>query len=207
VNPLSYMGGLPASADGGEGGGWFDPLAPLRALGDKVGGWFTEKFPNGGFMVDAAKQTATGAIDGVIDWLRNKIPFLGDPEDTAKGMGTVSKGPVQDQVRQVASGFGWGSGAEWSALSQIIQKESSWNPNAANPSSSARGLFQMIAANRSAPYTDVAGHSREGLNYIKNRYGTPTRALAFHNRNNWYDKGGLVNSLYRDKGGNLPPGL
>src|SRR5699024_647565 len=32
VDPLSHMGGLPASADGGSG--WFDPLAPLRALGE-----------------------------------------------------------------------------------------------------------------------------------------------------------------------------
>ena len=202
VNPLSYMGGLPASADGGEGGGWFDPLAPLRALGDKVGGWFTEKFPNGGFMVDAAKQTATGAIDGVIDWLRDKIPFMGDPEDTAKGMGTVSKGPAQAQVRQVASGFGWDSGAEWSALSQLIQKESGWDPKAANPSSSARGLFQKMTSLHGPIESSSGGQANWGLPYIKRTYGSPSKALAFHNRNNWYHTGGLV----RDSGGVVPPG-
>src|SRR5699024_12517538 len=100
---------------------------------------------------------------------------------------------VRGRVRSVADQFGWGSGAQWSALSRIIQKESSWNPSAANPTSTARGLFQMIAANRSAPYTDVAGHSREGLNYIKNRYGTPAEAVALHNRDNWHDKGGRDN--------------
>lgn len=207
VDPMKYMGGLPASESGGEdGGGWFDPLAPLHALGEKIGGWFTEKFPNGGFMVDAAKQTATGAIDGVIDWLRDVIPFMGDPEDTAKGTGTVSKGPVWDQVQNVAAEFGWGSGAEWSAVRSIVNKESSGDPNAKNPNSTASGLFQLIAANRTADYRDVPGHSRDGLGYIRNRYGTPSAALAFHNRNNWYADGGLVGSLTRDSGGVVPPG-
>lgn len=208
VNPLSYMGGLPASASGGEtGGGWFDPLAPLRAIGEKIGGWFSDKFPNGGKIVDIAKDSASGALDSVIDWVKDKIPFLGDPEDTAKGMGTVSKGPVQDQVRQVAEGYGWGSGAEWSALSKIIQKESSWNPNAANPSSSARGLFQKMTSAHGPVESTAGGQAKWGLNYIKGRYGSPSRALAFHNRNNWYADGGYVNPLFRDRGGNLPPGL
>src|SRR5699024_9388144 len=202
VNPLSYMGGLPASADGGEGGGWFDPLAPLRAISEKIGGWFSDKFPDGGKIVDIAKDSASGVVDSVIDWVRSKIPFLGDPEDTAKGRGTVSKGPVQDQVRQVASGFGWGSGAEWSALARIIQKESSWNPNAANPSSSARGLFQKMTSAHGPLESTAAGQAKWGLNYIKGRYGSPSRALAFHNRNNWYHTGGLV----RDSGGVVPPG-
>lgn len=205
VNPLQYMGGLPESSGGDEGGGWFDPLAPFRAIGEKIKSSLTDKFPGSGFMIDAAAGIAKQGFDNLLDWAKSKIPFLGDPDDgsptAGAGMGAGSQ-LVRGQVQSVADQFGWGSGAQWSALSNIIQKESSWNPAAANPSSSARGLFQMIAANRSAPYTDVAGHSREGLNYIKNRYGTPTRALAFHNRNNWYDKGGLV----RDSGGVVPPG-
>ena len=200
VNPLSYMGGLPTSADGGEGGGWFDPLAPFRALGAKIKSSIEDKFPGAGYMIDAAAGIAKQGFDDLLEWAKSKIPGLGDPDDGAGG-GGGSKA-IRSQVQSVADQFGWGSGDQWSAVSSIIQKESSWNVNAANPSSSARGLFQMIAANRSAPYTDVAGHSREGLNYIKNRYGTPTKALDFHNRNNWYGTGGLV----RDRGGVVPPG-
>lgn len=210
VNPLQYMGGLPESSGGDEGGGWFDPLAPFRALGEKIKSSITDKFPGSGYMIDASAGIAKQGFDSLLDWAKSIIPGLGDPDDGSSGAGAgmgAGSQVVRGQVQSVADQFGWGSGAQWSALSNIIQKESSWNPAAANSSSSARGLFQMIAANRSAPYTDVAGHSREGLNYIKNRYGTPTKALAFHNRNNWYDKGGRVNSLYRDKGGNLPPGL
>jgi len=94
---MKYMGGLPASDSGGEG--WFDPLAPLRALADKVGGWFSEKFPLGGFMVDAAKQTATGVIDAVIDWVGGIIGMNGDNEGGGSGA-------AKDQVRDVAARYG-----------------------------------------------------------------------------------------------------
>jgi hypothetical protein len=31
-----------------------------------------------------------------------------------------------------------------------------------------------------------------GLRYIASRYGTPAGALGFHDRNNWYDSGGVL---------------
>src|SRR5690625_3773929 len=207
VDPMKYMGGLPASASGGGG---FDPLAPLRAIGDKIGGWFSDKFPNGGAIVDLAKDSATGAFNKVIDWVRSKIPFLGDPGDGSGANATgVASGPVRKQVQSVAAGFGWGSGAEWDALSQIIQRESSWNLNAANPRSSARGLFQKMTSLHGPVESDAAGQAGWGLPYIKRTYGTPSRALAHHNARGWYADGGLVtaNPLFRDRGGNLPPGL
>jgi len=34
--------------------------------------------------------------------------------------------------------------------------------------------------------TSVTNQITLGLNYIKHRYGTPTKALAFHNRHGWY---------------------
>src|SRR5699024_3165928 len=143
-DPAKYLNGaiLPGSQKGLEdGGGWFDPLAPLRTLSSKIGGWFTDKFLRGGFFVDAAKDTATGAIDGVIDWLDSKMG--GASDDSGGGTGNASGGVIK-QVRDVAEGYGWDSGAQWTALSQLINKESSWNPNAANPSSTARGLFQKM---------------------------------------------------------------
>src|SRR5690625_4128759 len=191
VDPLSHMGGLPASADGGSG--WFDPLAPLRALGEKIGGWFAERFPEGGFLVDAAKQTATGALDKVIDWVGGIIGMNGDNE----GGGT---GPVKDQVRDVAAKYGWDSGEQWSALSTLIQRESSWNPNAANPSSSARGLFQKMTSIHGPVESTAAGQAEWGLKYIRDRYYSPRTALDFHNRRGYYADGGLVtaNPLFRE---------
>ena len=210
VDPMKYMGGLPASADGGESGGGFDILAPFRAIGDKLKGWITDKFPDMGIIPDAAVGAATGTFDKMMSWVKSKIPFLGDPDDTGSANATgAASGLVQKQVQGVAEGFGWGSGAEWSALSQIIQRESSWNLNAKNPRSSARGLFQKMTSIHGPVESDAAGQAGWGLKYIRDRYGTPSRALAHHNARGWYADGGLVtaNPLFRDRGGNLPPGL
>src|SRR5690625_7734344 len=55
----------------------------------------------------------------------------------------------------------------------------------------------------------AAGQAEWGLKYIRDRYYSPRTALDFHNQRGWYADGGLVtaNPLFRDRGGNLPPGL
>src|SRR5699024_6605913 len=118
-------------------------------------------------------------------------------------------GPVKDQVRDVAAKYGWDSGEQWSALSTLIQRESSWNPNAANPSSSARGLFQKMTSIHGPVESTAAGQAEWGLKYIRDRYYSPRTALDFHNRRGYYADGGLVtaNPLFRDRGGNVRRGL
>src|SRR5699024_6053881 len=87
--------------------------------------------------------------------------------------------------------------------------ESSWNVNAANPNSTARGLSQKMTSIH-GPVGDTAAQQAEwGLNYISNRYGSPMSAWMHHKQRGWYADGGLVtaNPVFRDRGGNLPPGL
>lgn len=95
-------------------------------------------------------------------------------------------GGAKGAVRSVASNYGWDKGNEWKALVRLVQKESSWNPKAANPTSSARGLFQKMTSLHGAVEKNAKGQAKWGLNYIKKRYGSPSKALAFHLRNNWY---------------------
>lgn len=106
----------------------------------------------------------------------------------------TASGPVKELAQEMAANRGWGS--QWAALDRLVQKESSWNPNAANPTSTARGLFQFLAATRQQyglPWpASPAQQINAGLQYISDRYGTPRAALDFHNRNNWYGAGGLV---------------
>lgn len=106
--------------------------------------------------------------------------------------GSSASGPVIDQVRAVAARFGWSGGAEWDALSALIQKESSWNPAAANPSSSARGLFQKMTSIHGPVEPTAGGQAEWGLNYIRGRYGSPSAAWAFHRGHNYYDQGGML---------------
>lgn len=118
------------------------------------------------------------------------------------GLGYAGNEPASDKVQQrvknVAARYGWAGGAEWVALYNLIQGESSWNPNAANPTSSARGLFQKLTKLHGPLESTIEGQAEWGLNYIKGKYGSPSAAFAkWSSRNpHWYDSGGDV-----------PPGL
>jgi peptidoglycan hydrolase-like protein with peptidoglycan-binding domain len=84
----------------------------------------------------------------------------------------------------------WASGE---ALWQLVQHESSWNPRAKNPNSTAFGLFQFIRSTWAAyckegPYgsTDPYVQALGGFRYIKSRYKTPEGAWAFWQKHHWY---------------------
>lgn len=87
--------------------------------------------------------------------------------------------------------------AELTCLIPLWNKESGWNPNAANPSSSARGIPQMMmgihygldwATNaRGVEYlTNPEVQINVGLDYIQGRYQTPCNALNIWNTQSWY---------------------
>lgn len=71
----------------------------------------------------------------------------------------------------------------WSALFQLWSNESGWNDRAINPSSGACGIPQFIGGCTTG---DHASQIDRGLVYIAQRYGNPTRALAFWNAHHWY---------------------
>lgn|GEM_PF-2661527 len=125
------------------------------------------------------------------------------------GSGEQASGNVQQLVKAVAKNYGWDGGAEWNALYALVQKESSWNPNAQNPHSSAYGLFQFLDSTWRGYGSKTSNPSLQaqyGLRYIKDRYRDPIGAWNFHRSHNWYDSGGDVmpgpNYLYN--GTNLP---
>lgn len=83
---------------------------------------------------------------------------------------------------------------EWvPVLSEIVKKESSFNPTAKNPNSSAYGYGQFLSSTRSQyekktglSYNDPVNQLIMMAEYVKDRYGTPQKALAFWNANGWY---------------------
>jgi TP901 family phage tail tape measure protein len=120
------------------------------------------------------------------------------------GSGAIPQGELQDMVkkRMLAKGFG---PEQWNPLARLIQNESSWNPNAQNPGSTAFGLYQFLDSTWSgtgiAKSSDPGVQTEAGLRYITNRYGTPAKALAFWNRKvpingknvgHWYADGGQL---------------
>lgn len=111
----------------------------------------------------------------------------------------VARGPIAAIVRGVAATFGWGAGAKWNALVKLINAESSFNPLAQNPTSTAFGLYQFL----DGTWGTVGGHktadpllqSIYGDRYIRRAYGDPLRAWAFHLSHGWYDQGGIARGV------------
>lgn len=78
-------------------------------------------------------------------------------------------------------------------LSEIVKRESSYNPSAKNPKSTAYGYGQFLSSTRSnyekktgLSYNDPVNQLIMMAQYVKDRYGTPQKALAFWNKNHWY---------------------
>ncbi|SHG32140.1 transglycosylase SLT domain-containing protein [Geodermatophilus nigrescens] len=83
-----------------------------------------------------------------------------------------------------------GSGEQFSCLESLWGKESGWNPNAQNPSSTAYGIPQFLdstwASTGIAKTSDGYRQIDAGLIYIEERYGSPCAAWAHSQSTGWY---------------------
>lgn len=92
-------------------------------------------------------------------------------------------------AQNIAPNYGWNAN-ELSAWYTLGMKESGWRNTAQNPTSTAFGIGQFLnstwagvgIAKTSDPALQVEAMAR----YIRNRYGSPSKALAFHLSHNWY---------------------
>jgi hypothetical protein len=93
-------------------------------------------------------------------------------------------------VRSVAAGYGWATGSQWNALNDVIMAESGYNNVAQNPTSTAYGIFQFLddtwASVGGTKTSNAMLQAVYGLKYVKQRYGTPEAAWAFHLANGYY---------------------
>lgn len=93
-------------------------------------------------------------------------------------------------AQNIAGNYGWGSPQELAAWYQLGMKESGWNNNAQNPTSTAYGIGQFLNSTWGGygiPKTaDPAQQVEAMARYIKARYGSPSKALSFHISHNWY---------------------
>ncbi|GAA5198631.1 hypothetical protein GCM10023346_36330 [Arthrobacter gyeryongensis] len=97
---------------------------------------------------------------------------------------------AQAYAASILPSYGWGQG-EMSALITLWNKESDWRTTATNSSSGAYGIGQSLPAEKMASegadwQTNYQTQIRWGLNYIKERYGSPSAAWSFHLAHNWY---------------------
>jgi hypothetical protein len=106
-------------------------------------------------------------------------------------LGAKSAGAKANQAigRLLAAPYGWAAGQQWNDLVSLWNKESGWNNTAQNPTSTAYGIAQFLDTTW-GPYgrktSDPTLQITYGLEYIKDRYGSPEAAWAHEVANNWY---------------------
>ena len=91
--------------------------------------------------------------------------------------------------QRMAAAAGW-TGAQWTALNNIVMAESDWSTTASNPSG-AYGIPQALPGSKMASAganwrTSAATQIKWMLGYIKSTYGNPVNAWNFHLAHGWY---------------------
>lgn len=183
------------------GKAWVDDAAGVfgvSGLSGKIDAW--DKFGkalNGEMQTSpnvpsAAQVTGSGySLNSATAASKVEMPDL----DTLESGGGDASG-VKGVVKSAFAKYGWDKEPFWSATDWIVGKESSWNPAAKNPTSTASGLFQFLdstwAETGVAKTSDPALQAAAGATYIKKRYGDPVKAKAFWEQNGWYDRGGVL---------------
>jgi len=86
--------------------------------------------------------------------------------------------------------YGWNT-YNWKCLDKLWQLESGWNELAKNRRSGAYGIPQALPGNKMAVVGKDWKKNPEvqikwGASYIKSRYKSPCKALAFMDRRGWY---------------------
>lgn len=84
-----------------------------------------------------------------------------------------------------------GDSAQYQCFSNIVDHESGWDVNATNASSGAYGLVQALPASKMSSAgsdwkTNAATQIEWGVDYMKDRYGSPCGAWNFWQANGWY---------------------
>lgn len=108
-----------------------------------------------------------------------------------------SMNALQQYASQALSSRGLNGPAEMTCLIPLWNHESGWNPNAANPGSTARGIPQIMmnvhfGANWQTSAAGVAYLTNpqvqidKGLDYIMGRYGSPCNAWSVWQSQSWY---------------------
>ena len=101
----------------------------------------------------------------------------------------AAHGSNAQTANRMAASYGW-TGAQTACLDGLWTEESGFSSTAYNASSGATGIPQLLPAAHAIPanWSDPAVQIRWGLDYIRDRYGTPCAAWAFERSHtpNWY---------------------
>lgn len=120
-----------------------------------------------------------------------------DAEGVSKLPADANLSDLQSYAGRKLQERGLGDSSELACLVKMWDKESNWNPQAANPTSTARGIPQMMMNIHYGADWETNAAGREyldnpnkqidvGLDYIQGRYGSPCNAWNIWQTQKWY---------------------
>ena len=103
---------------------------------------------------------------------------------------SYNKSELQKYAHDLVISYGW-TEYDFECLIKLWNRESGWRPNAINKRSGACGIPQALPCKKMSKEgsdyrTNGKTQIRWGLKYIKNRYGSPSKAWAHSQRKGWY---------------------
>ncbi len=137
------------------------------------------------FTRTAVKSSAAPTATPNVGAAASDVQVLG-----ANGGAVNDPAGAQAYAAATLASFGWGQD-QMACLLPLWNQESDWTTTAENPSSLAYGIVQSLPAEK----MDSAGNDwknnyqtqiKWGLNYIKDRYGSPCGAWDHETAMNWY---------------------
>jgi hypothetical protein len=139
---------------------------------------------SGGFLASAV---AAGVL---LAAQHGHLPAIAHAATAASGATRPASGN-EALGQQMASVYGWGSGAEWTCLDELWTRESGWRIVWNYQGSGAYGIPQALPASKMASagpdwQTNPATQIRWGLRYVKETYGSPCGAWAHEETAGWY---------------------
>ena len=145
-----------------------------------------------GIKGSTISDTFKAVIKGNLNVSDTETIGVPDTTGTAGDTGASNASAAENQAlaKTLATQMGyasWTTGQAWADWVSLWNQESGWNIDAANPTSSARGIAQNI--NGYGPDYEQGNASSQitwGINYIASRYGNPVLAWAHEQSNNWY---------------------
>jgi hypothetical protein len=113
-----------------------------------------------------------------------------EAEQARASRSTQRTGDPRSIAESMLSEHGW-SASQFSCLESLWQKESNWQVDADNPSSSAYGIPQALPGSKMSSAgsdweTNPATQIEWGLGYIADTYGSPCSAWSHSESNGWY---------------------
>jgi len=155
------------------------PVAAGRAVHRHAGANFRRVLAGAMHAQPTATPFRTGA--------RHAVARVARPEKPASMLGAAATTALDQAMAREDVPRSWQP-----SLAFIVAQESGGRIDARNPVHSARGLFQLIAANYhlnphgAASFGNGVEEAQGGIRYIRARYGTAENAVAFWRRHGWY---------------------